>query len=174
MSILPELILCPSARGYSINHSSGVIETLLDGGLPRSRMGVLGDSNIVSIQWSCTKEEHRYLQSFYRLILERGAFPFILKAIVDKAEVENFEGKIKSGTFKTSIKNKRYITSCVMWLKDIKRDDDSDLTNIALISATRSLDETGHLEFINMFNRLVNGVPHGSDSVTETLPENID
>ncbi len=171
---LPKLILKPRVVSHAVDLPNGVISTKLPGGLSRTRVDILGGPSYVPVTWVLdSKKKFDYLMGFYISILKEGALPFLINMPVLSSECKWVECRFIPRSFKhTSSDGVLRSISAKVEVLD-KRGTAEDDAFISLVSATGSFDEADHLELLNMFDRLINGVPYGSDAVTETFPEHM-
>lgn len=168
MSNAPKIIISPRVVTHSVTSPSGVLETNLKGGLPRTRVDILGGYSVVPVSWVFdSKEKFDYLMAMYNSILNEGALPFQLYIPVLSSECKWVECKFVPGSFKHSNTDTilRTITATVKVID--QRDIENDAILTALINATESFDCEDHLKFLSLFENMSN--VNNPDSLEDIL-----
>ena len=96
MDVLP---LCPTQAGYTAAFRDGAVQIALDGGLPRTRRGLMATPNEVTVQWVVGEADYALLVGFYRRLLRRGLPMFLADLILDSPTRERYQAVLRSGTF---------------------------------------------------------------------------
>jgi hypothetical protein len=97
---LPALAVAPDSDGYSVDHTNPVIDTALDGGPSRFRLGQIGAPAIATVQWTLARQAYDYLMAFFRTTIKMGSLPFTVYLIVDGHAPASYTVHIVPGTFK--------------------------------------------------------------------------
>lgn len=164
MSTAPKIIIHPRVVTHAVTPPNGIIETIVDGGLPLTRADILHGPSIVPVSWVLeTKAKFEYLMAMYNSTLKEGALPCQLFIPVLSSTSKWLECKFVPKSFRHTATDGvlRMVVAQVRVIN--KRDAESDEYLVALTNATGSFDEADHLTFLNLFDNLVN----------VALPENL-
>lgn len=96
---IPTLMLSPERQGYSTSLADGVISTETEIGMPRQRIGSVGNVHKASPTYRCQQAQYNYLMAFLRVY--RG-LPFLSLQHFDDGEPKLYETRI-IGEIKTSV-----------------------------------------------------------------------
>lgn len=96
---IPTLMLAPERQGYNTSLAYGVISTETEIGMPRQRMGSVGNVHKTSPTYRCRQAQYNYLMAFLRAY--RG-LPFLSLQHFDDVDPKLYETRIV-GEIKTSV-----------------------------------------------------------------------
>lgn len=100
---LDKLMIPPDENGYSITENSGgLIEVVLDGGSPRTRLDELDGSRTITLQWSGRPQRWKTVNDFFRKNMGRNYEPFLLDLIIATAEYQEYTCNLIPDSIKTS------------------------------------------------------------------------
>lgn len=97
---LPKLTIAPNQSGYAVSDGVEVISTQLDGGMARYRRDILGANALVSVQWSLSPLEFKYVKDFFNLLTGRGAKAFLLDLYLDDEVLTEHTCMLLPGSFR--------------------------------------------------------------------------
>lgn len=81
---LEKFIIPPDSSSYSVTDGNEVVSIQLDGGAARYRRDIVGATSTVDVSWVLGHGSYKYLRSFYKGILGKGATPFLIDLILDE------------------------------------------------------------------------------------------
>lgn len=99
---LPLLSWSPVSVGYSADPRTGVVSTMLDGGVGKYRKDVDNQSTFVTVKWILDSVEYTALMFFYNTILDGGALPFEIDLIVASSNLTRHVAYVTPGSLKLS------------------------------------------------------------------------
>jgi hypothetical protein len=154
---LAELALPPDQSGYALTMSSGVIMTELDGGRPRIRRDVIGESHRVRVQWTLCRDSYDFMLAFYRTAIDRGALPFLATLLIDDRMPAKYECTMQPGSFSMgNHSGHRFVISATLFV--VPRADTAEDDNLLLINTVIPMEQPGVEpdQWANILETLVN------------------
>lgn len=154
-----KLALAPDQANYAAAEGNRHVYQKLDGGAGRIRKDVLNGTWKVDVQWTVTKDDYLYLQTFYRATKEFTQ-PFKMDLLLTSFELVEYECRVLPGTWRlTSIKGESYIVKAQLEVVPDLGDDDFDE---GLVTTYEAFGQEGSLAYADL-----------AKLVTETMPANI-
>lgn len=124
MDLLP---ICPTQAGYAADFRDGIIQVSLDGGSPRSRIGISGGAYLVNVQWVVREDDYSLLQGFYRRQKRSGFAGFEADLVLDTSGYERYEATFRAGTFRLTGKNGPiYTVNAALWVYPLAKYEDAE------------------------------------------------
>lgn len=96
---MDKILHTPDADGYSFTDGLEAVRSQQDSGMGRYRRTQLNSMVGLNVQWTCGVEQYEALRANYRQHVEEGHAPFPIDLLIDTATLEEFQVKIRPGSF---------------------------------------------------------------------------
>lgn len=93
----------PDENGYAVSENqTALLEVVLDGGSPRTRLDELGGTRTVTVQWSGRPKRWKEINDFFKQNMSRNYEPFFIFLIIDTAEYAEYIVNLVPNSIKSS------------------------------------------------------------------------
>lgn len=90
---LPKFPLRPQSASYSVASADTVIGSQLNGGASRTRIDVIGGTQLVNVTFKCTPIKHKVLEAFYNTVANNGSLYFAIDLVLDSPDCKTYKAK---------------------------------------------------------------------------------
>lgn len=119
-------------QSYQVALGDAVVETQLDGGLPKKRRDILNPANRVTCAWVLNATDFDYFMAFYFTTTKNGSLPFTVNAVIDSHAEAIYTATFVKGSVKYSAAGGVFSVSADFDVEAIAR---NATTDAALVSA---------------------------------------
>ncbi len=152
---LTKLTIPPDQSGYSVTDGNEVISVKLDGGASRFRRDVLNAASRVTVQWSVTPDNFRYLRAFYRSVTAQGSTPFLIDLLLDEPELTEHQAYFIPGTMRLqSQRGLQYVVAAELEVAPDLPDSEYDAILVTLYNEYGGSEQA--LLMLNQLEQLTN------------------
>lgn len=152
---LTKLTIPPDQSGYSVTDGTEVISVKLDGGASRFRRDVLNAASRVTVQWSVTPDNFRYLRAFYRSVTAQGSTPFLIDLLLDEPELTEHQAYFIPGTMRLqSQRGLQYVVAAELEVAPDLPDSEYDAILVTLYNEYGGSEQA--LLMLNQLEQLTN------------------
>lgn len=121
---LYKVLVPPERSGYAFTQNPDAIQSILDGGLPRTRQDQLGAAIQVSVQWTVGRRDFNYLMAFKR---QYSGQSFLIDLIIDQDSALEYTAVLVPGTFNLqSQSGETYVIQAQLYVQPLPVDNAGD------------------------------------------------